>query len=52
MRPSKPPLWQEAEWVCRAVRKKGRRYRGLRPLAEDAALLEAVNRLEFAVAEL
>ena len=46
----KTPLWQEAEWVCRAVRKKGRRYRGLRPLAEDAALLEAVNRLEFAVA--
>ena len=48
----KTPLWQEAEWVCQSrARKKGRRYRGLRPLAEDAtALLQAVNRLEFAVA--
>ena len=44
------PLAQEADRLCRPVRKRGRRYRGLRPFAEDATLLQAVNRLEFAMA--
>ena len=44
------PLAKEAERLCRPVRKAGRRHRGLRPFAEDALLLEAVNRLEWAIA--
>jgi hypothetical protein len=43
------PLAQEAERLCRPIRKGGRRHRGLRPLGGDAPLLQAVNRLEFAI---
>ncbi len=43
------PLAQQTERLCRPIRKKGRRYRGLRPFGEDAALLQAVNRMEFAI---
>jgi hypothetical protein len=46
----KTPLAQQTQRLCRPIRKAGRRYRGLRPLAEDALLLQAVNRLEFAIA--
>jgi len=46
----KVPLQQWAEKVCRPVRRKGRRHRALNPLSSaDAALLEAVNRGEFAI---
>jgi hypothetical protein len=44
------PLAQEAERLCRPIGKAGRRYRGIRPFGGDAPLLEAINRLEFAIA--
>jgi hypothetical protein len=44
------PLAQQTERLCRPIRKRGRRYRGLRPFAEDAGILQAINRLEFAIA--
>jgi len=43
------PLSNEASKLCRAKRKQGRRFRALRPLGEDAQLLQAVNRLEYAI---
>lgn len=44
------PLGELAGEVCRPVRYKGRRVRALNPLStEDARLLEAVNRGEFAI---
>lgn len=43
------PLGQLADRLCRPVTWQGRRVRGLRPLAEDAALLQAVTRGEFAI---
>lgn len=43
------PLAGEIERLCRPIRKAGRRYRGLRPFGEDGALLQAVNRMEFAI---
>jgi hypothetical protein len=43
-------LAELAETVCEAVTWQGKRARGLNPLAkEDARLLEAVNRGEFAI---
>ena len=46
----KTPLQQEAVSVCRAITVAGQRYRALNPWsAEDGALLEAVNRGEFAI---
>jgi hypothetical protein len=46
----KTPLAEEAQPVCRAVTVAGQRYRALNPWAkEDAALLTAVSRGEFAV---
>ena len=46
----KTPLAQEARQLCKRKRKDGRKFRPLHPWGSDAALLEAVNRLEFAVA--
>ena len=47
----KTPLWQEAEWVCQAVRKKrDDAIAACAPWPKTPPLLEAVNRLEFAVA--
>jgi hypothetical protein len=44
------PLFQWAKEACEPVRRHGRRYRALNPLANaDALLLEAVNRGEFAI---
>ena len=44
------PLFLCAKEACEPVRRRGQRARGLNPLAEkDAALLEAVNRGEFAI---
>jgi hypothetical protein len=44
------PLKEQAAQVCRPVRRDGRRYRALNPLAEtDAQLLTIVNRGEFAL---
>lgn len=44
------PLFEWAKEACEPVRRDGRRYRALNPLAgPDAALLEAVNRGEFAL---
>jgi hypothetical protein len=44
------PLGEEAATVCRRIRKHGRRYRALNPLAKaDAALLAAVNRGEHLI---
>ena len=44
------PLGELAQTVCRPLRWKGRRARALNPLSgEDATLLPAVNRGEFAV---
>jgi hypothetical protein len=41
-------LRQQATGVCQAVRYRGRRYRGLNPLAQaDYQLLRAVSRAEF-----
>ena len=46
----KQTLAQEAVEICRASKRDGQRYRGLNPLgADDAELLEAVNRGEFAI---
>lgn len=43
-------LAEEAVEVCRAIKRDGQRYRGLNPLgANDAELLRAVNRGEFAI---
>jgi hypothetical protein len=41
------PLAKNAATPCRAARRKGRRYRGLQPFGQDAALLAAINRGEF-----
>ena len=46
----KTPLAQAAGKLCRAKRKQGHRYRALRPLGDDADLLQTVNRLEYAIA--
>jgi hypothetical protein len=47
------PLGKEAAEVCRRITVDGQRYRALNPWsAEDAALLEAINRGEFAIAGL
>ena len=44
------PLGKSAQAVCQPVVRKGRRHRGLNPFrADDAALLAAVNRGEFAI---
>ncbi len=44
------PLKDLAEHVCRRTRQEGRPVRALNPMgAEDAALLETVNRGEFAI---
>ena len=44
------PLRQEVERLCRAVVKKGDRYRALNPWAhQDALLLATINRGEFAL---
>jgi hypothetical protein len=44
------PLGEEAARVCAPVRQHGRRHRALNPLwLEDATLLQAVNRGEFAL---
>jgi hypothetical protein len=49
----KTPLAAETQPVCRAVTLHGQRYRALNPWAkEDAALLAAVSRGEFALAGL
>jgi ribosomal protein L36 len=46
----KTSLGEQAAQVCRAVRRNGRRYRALNPLAEgDAQLMAIVNRGEFAL---
>jgi hypothetical protein len=46
----KTPLAQATKDICRPRRKEGRPFRALDPLGRDAALLQAVNRLEWAVA--
>jgi hypothetical protein len=47
------PLQDQAAGVCRAVFYRGRRYRGLNPLAEnDYQLLRAVSRGEFTLSGL
>jgi hypothetical protein len=44
------PLFEEAQNVCQALIVRGRRYRALNPWsAQDGALLEAINRGEFAI---
>jgi len=49
----KIPLAQEAASVCRPVTVDGQRFRALNPWSpEDGALLEAINRGEFAIAGL
>lgn len=45
----KTPLAQQAQRLCRPVTKAGRRHRGLRPLGQDAQLLQTINRLEWAI---
>jgi hypothetical protein len=46
----KTSLGEQSAQVCRAVRRDGRRYRALNPMAEhDAQLLAIVNRGEFAL---
>ena len=46
----KTSLGEQAAKVCRPVRRDGRRYRALNPMAEpDAQLLAIVNRGEFAL---
>lgn len=46
----KTPLSQEAVCICQPVRKDGQRYRALNPWsAQDAPLLEMINRGEFAI---
>ena len=46
----KTPLAQETKRICKPRRRQGRRFRALHPLGQDAALFEAVNRMEFAMA--
>jgi predicted pyridoxine 5'-phosphate oxidase superfamily flavin-nucleotide-binding protein len=47
------PLAESAAAVCRPIRRQGRRHRALNPWSpEDAALLEAVSSVDFAVAGL
>jgi hypothetical protein len=47
------PLAQSAAKVCRPIRRRGRRYRGLNPWSpQDAALLEAVSCVDFTIAGL
>ena len=47
----KTPVGQEVAGVCRRITVAGQRFRALNPwLAEDAALLTAINRGEFALA--
>jgi hypothetical protein len=44
------PLFEEAQNVCQALIVRGRRYQALNPWsAQDGALLEAINRGEFAI---
>jgi hypothetical protein len=43
------PLAKPARQLCTARRKQGRRDRGLHPFGKDGALLEAVNRMEYAI---
>jgi hypothetical protein len=46
----KIPLFQWAEEVCKPLRSQGRRFRAINPWSpQDAALLQAVNRGEFAL---
>lgn len=46
----KTPLSAEAVSICQPVRKNGERYRALNPWsAQDAQLLEIINRGEFAI---
>jgi hypothetical protein len=50
---AKTPLRQLAERLCRRVRRKGVDYRALNPWSPvDGALLQAINRGEFAIAGL
>jgi hypothetical protein len=42
------PLGETVAPICRAITRKGRRYRALRPMDEfDQAVLRAINRIEF-----
>jgi hypothetical protein len=44
------PLFEWTTRVCRPIKRQGRRYRALNPFSvTDAALLQAVNRGEFAI---
>jgi len=43
------PLRRTAAKSCRPAKRKGRRYRGLQPFGQDAALLAAINRGEYAL---
>ena len=44
------PLWEWTRQVCRPIKRAGRRYRGLNPLApEEGRWLEAINRGEFSL---
>lgn len=46
----KTPLSQEAQTICRPLRRDNQRYRALNPWSDhDGALLAAVNRGEFAI---
>jgi hypothetical protein len=46
----KTPLWQLSAGLCRPVKRRSHRYRALNPWsAQDGALLEAINRGEFAI---
>jgi hypothetical protein len=46
----KVPLFQWVEQVCKPVKVHGRRFRALNPWSgQDAALLQAINRGEFAI---
>jgi hypothetical protein len=46
----KVPLFESVEPLCKPVRVDGRRFRALNPWSEqDAALLQAINRGEFAI---
>ena len=43
------PLATTAAKSCRPAKRKGRRYRGLQPFGQDAKLLAAINRGEYAL---
>lgn len=45
----KTPLAEETTKICQPKRKDSKRYRALQPFGKDAQLLQAVNRLEFAI---